>query len=290
MIFARSGSFASVALLATITALTSGPAAAAWEAKINYVNSNSSACGGSNFSYGDNQASYMNSKLDSWGYDETTIVANGDVDFRDWADIDEHSDGLDHASGYGMDQADVGFLYAHGGRDCTSGLEHSALQMGDPTWYSEPQACFLWEGAYGSTNDVEWGDTDLNIVIADTCQSAHKCVWSHYGYNRMQAGNFGAYLGFHGISYDSLNHKNHFEDYMDGVRYDGLGDDWVDDMTKIWGADNDECAIAITYGSSSSSRDTIFNYGGMQDFKTVTGDSTSFYYIADCNPGDGAKL
>ena len=269
-------------------------AQAAWEAKINYVNnhSGSGACGGDNFTYGDDEASYMNSKLDLWGYSETSIISNGGVDHRDWTDIDEHVDGLDHVSPNGTDHADIGFLYTHGGHICDSGSDEyvSKYQMGDDTWYSDPQSCHVWVGSRSGTNAVQWGDTDLNAVIVDACESVHKCVWENGGYGRLDFGNFSALLGFHGVSYDSLNHKNHFKDYMDGVRYNGLGDDWVSDMTKFWGFNHDECATVVAYGATKADRDLIYDYGGMTDFKPRTGNSTTFYFINNCNPYDGEKL
>jgi len=178
------------------------------------------------------------------------------------ADRSLDSDGDDHIANYGWDTHDLAFLYSHGGKSCSS--EYSSVKMGRGT-----DQCKLYIGKDYSGNDAWWGGgqsggSDLNIAIIDTCQSVHKCVWAGGGY-RNNSGSFGALLGFHGESYDSSTHTGNFEDFVDMSRYDGLGLNWVTEMTEFYGVNEDECATVVTIGSTSSDRNNIYNNGGLQD-------------------------
>lgn len=263
--------------------------AAGNEATIYYVNDHSSAaaCGGDSFSWGDDTAWYLSDKLNAWSWDRVYLHGNLWVDFKDFADRSIDRAGADGDDPDGIDSADLGFIYTHGtSGGCSAGNAYSRLNMGDDAF-----TCNVKYGKKSSRNDVEWGNTDLNIMILDACRTLQKCVFDNGGYFVAEK-DLAALLGFHGISYDSASHTNHFENFVDDSRWNGLGDNWVDDMTYQWiGWDNDECGTAVVFGSDSSDGDRIFQWGGLQDWKVISSHLRSwFYYISGCNPGSGDKL
>ena len=105
-------------------------AAADTEAVLYYVNDNDSSgsCGGSDFTWGDDTVNYLRDKANAWGFDRVNRYRNSATDFRDFADINEHSDGRDHSSPRGIDSGDVGMIYSHGGRSGCGGAETSVPQ------------------------------------------------------------------------------------------------------------------------------------------------------------------
>jgi hypothetical protein len=271
-------------------AILAGPASALKEATLYYVNTHSSSsggCSGSNFSWGDDTVDYLADKLDGWGWDRVYEHSNQWLDFRDVADVDEDSGGNDSADPAGVDSADLGMVYSHGGvSGCDEDAAYSYMKMGDAA-----TECKVRYGALSSQNDVWWGDTDLNIMIIDTCKSLQKCAFDDQAYF-VASNNMGALLGFHGISYDSRNHTNNFEDFVDDSRYNGLGDNWVDEMTYRWiGWNNDECGTAVTFGATESDCDFVYQWGGLEDWKSISSHAHArFYYIEGCNPDGGNKL
>lgn len=278
-----------VRFAAAATALVAGESLAISEASIYYVDDHSSdaACGGSNFQWGDKTAGYLADKLRTWNWDRVYEKGNLWVDFRDFADVDENSDGNDAADPAGIDSADLGFIYTHGSSGgCDTDKAYSRISMGDGD-----TTCKVQYGNQYGGNDVQWGDTDLNIMILDACRTLQKCVFNDGGYF-VAENNLGALLGFHGVSFDRRSHTNRFEDFVDASRYDGLGDNWVDEMNAfVIGGNNDECGTVVTFGADSDDADYTFQWGGIEDWKTVTGHGTScYYYISGCDPKSGDPL
>ncbi len=260
---------------------------AADEAVIGYVNlfgGGDRCCSGcSDLSWCDNEAGYLSSKLNSWGFDYVNSPSNKGVEFHEWADEGKDSDGRDHVSPYGVDSADVAFLCTHGSYSTSSGNYKSTVVLGDGG-----EECNLDYGNYDQ--DVRWGNTDLNVVIMDACQSVQKVVWQNGGYNsQMRADNMSMLLGFHGYSLDGYWHNWHFENYVDDTRYDSLGDYWVDEMTDLMIGD-DECATAVIWSDNQTNADKIYENSGFTDWKMYGTGTVYFYYWNNCDPGGGPEL
>lgn len=262
-------------------------AEAAKEGTLYYVNDfdGSLACGGSDLRYGDDTVGYLRDKLDSWSFDSVYYGGNTFLDFPDVTDPDIVASGDDNVATRGVDSADVGMLYSHGSYSCGTN-DHSSVVMGD-----NRSTCRMEYGSGSTANDSWWGDTDLNVMIIDTCLSAQYCAWNAGGYYHVD-GNFAMLLGFHGISYDSNRHTNNFEDFVDDSRFNGLGDNWVDEVTRRpLGSDNDECAVAVVYEDTASAADSTFDFMGFDDWKTPGSHTASYYYyINNCDPRSGKQL
>lgn len=274
-------------LIFTLTA--PGHALAEKEATLYYVDNHSGAgaCGGGNFTWADDTAEYLRDSFNLWNFAQVSLYSNAWLDFRDIADQDEDPAGRDAVDPAGIDSADVGFIYSHGFRSACDGVDHdfSGIQMGDNN-----TTCGVRYGRYNNGNDAWFGDEDLNILIVDTCHSVDRCVWDDFAYTNT-SDNMGALLGFHGISYDSSKHTDHMEDFVDSSRYNGLGDNWVSMLTDLRpGSNNDECATAVVYGATRADINFIFDRGGLDDWKTVTGDRSVFWYIKGCNPAGSRTL
>lgn len=277
------------AATATATWLVSPAAFASTEATLYYVNDHdgANACGGSDLSWGNDTVGHLSTKLQNWSFDSVYYHGNAWLDHQDVTDVTEDSDGWDHTGPHGIDSADIGMMYSHGGYDCSP--DHFAtVTMGDGV--NGDECTYNYSDAI-SGNDAWWGDTDLNALIVDTCFSAQWCVWNNSALYAV-SGNFAALLGFHGISFDGSTHTNHFENFVNGARYDGLGDDWVDDMTwRPGGSDNDECAVAVVYDDTDNAADFIYDHMGFDDWKTPGNHGTSYYYyINGCDPDSGKAL
>ncbi|MBN2715305.1 MAG: hypothetical protein JXX14_05585 [Deltaproteobacteria bacterium] len=240
-------------------------------------------CSGSDLSYGESAQNYLASKLTSWGYDYIGKPDNMGVEFHEWADKDKDSKGRDHESPYGVDSADVAMYYGHGSRSCSS--DTSTIYMGLNVTGEE---CGLSYGRDGG--EVHWGDTDLNVVLLEACQTVHKCVFDGGGYNSgMRSGNMSLMLGYHGISYEGYWPIKHFENFVDETKTEDLGSEWVDEMTDLmWG--DDECATAVAWGSDSSQTSTIYHHSGWIDWFTPGYGTMTFFYWDGCDPDDGEEL
>ncbi|TMQ03930.1 MAG: hypothetical protein E6J90_11815 [Deltaproteobacteria bacterium] len=246
------------------------------------------ACGGDDLSWGYDSTDYLRDATVSWGWASSVLYGNQGTDFQDIADVDEDANGADHLSG-GFDAADVAMLYSHGGYGgCSTDDAWSSFKMGAANGNSAA-FCTAFLGTSNAGNDIHWGDTQLNMVIVDTCNSLRKCVANDASYY-MGEGNFSLYLGYHGISWDGSGHTNRFENYVDSSELDGAGDNWVDEMTsRPIGWDNDECATAISYGANESDADYTYDFGGLGDWKVPSSHTSSwFYYIGGCN-AEGAE-
>jgi len=150
---------------------------AAYVNKFDQDNPGENRCcsGCDDLSTGDNLAGYLADKLDTWGWDRINEPANTGVEFHEWADVNEDGSGADHSSPYGADSFDIAYISTHGGYDCSPD-DWSRIWMGDGT-----EECTVNYGE-GSANDAMWGDSDLNIIILDACQTAKLCVWEGGGY------------------------------------------------------------------------------------------------------------
>lgn len=277
----------------TITALAAGDAAAIErEARIYYVEEfdGAGACGGDDLSWGYDSTDYLRDAALSWSWSSSLLYPDALTDLQDIADADEDSLGADHLSA-GFDEGDVAMLYSHGGYGgCSDDVPWSSFVMGDDNG-DEDRYCSVFLGAANAGNDVWWGDTDLNMVIVDTCNSLRECVAMDGSYYAGED-NFSLYLGYHGISWDRSGHTSRFEDYVDTSELDGAGDNWVDEMTsQPIGWDNDECATGISYGANESDADYTFDYGGLGDWKVPSSHTSSwFYYIGGCNASGADEL
>lgn len=280
-----------VALGAGAAASAAGPAAAVdREARIYYVEDfdGAGACGGDDLSWGYDTGDYLRDAALSWSWVSSLLYGNASTDLVDIADADEDSLGADHLSA-GFDEGDVAMVYTHGGfGGCSTDDAWSSFKMGDDNG-DEDRYCNVYHATANAGNDVWWGDLDLNMVIADTCNSLRECVANDGSYFAGE-NNFSLYLGYHGLSWDSSGHANRFEDYVDTSRNDGAGDNWVVEMTsRPIGWNNDECATAISYGATESDADYTFDYGGLADWKVPSSHSSAwFYYIGGCN-AEGAE-
>lgn len=283
--------FSSVVLLVGVYSLSKN--AMADDEGVAYTMGNFSgyddACGGSNFTWHAATTNHLITAMSAtWSFDRVSSFSHQGVNQIDMADVNEDPHGVDHVSPNGLDTFDVAMLYSHGSSTCSSSNYSSGFKMGNSAGDNE---CTLTLGANYSLNDMWMGDTDLNIMIIDTCQSLQKCVWDHSGYYA-NGNELNAILGFHGNSKDSSAHTSHFQSYVTSSGTSGLGDNWVDEMTDTsLAADNEECAIAITYGATSADRNYIYNNAGLNDWKTVTSQSSSaYYYISGCDPKSGPIL
>ncbi|MBN2526965.1 MAG: hypothetical protein JXR76_11280 [Deltaproteobacteria bacterium] len=187
-----------------------------------------------------------------------------------------------------MDSADVGLIYSHGSYDCyetsTSKKYRTTIVMGN-----DNDECGL---TYGTSNEeVDWGDSDLNIMVVDTCHSLQKCVYDNDGYDgSMRSGNLSIIMGFHGVSYDYYWHTAHFKNFVDATRTEDLGEEWVDEMTDImWGAD--ECATAVAWGEDTANINEVYYNSGWRDWVDPgTAGKRKYFYWEDCEPENGEIL
>lgn len=214
-----------------------------------------------------------------WGM-KRMHYTNNHVNFRDWADSSQDGWGKDHI---GADRADVGMLVTHGGTSCSG--EHVRFLMGDTA-----ASCDLY-AANSSSNDIEWGDLDLNVVILATCESVQKCSFEN---SNLKGGakNLNIINGYHGTMIGTIAQRNRFRDnYVDVSRYSGVGNNWVTGVTKFKLILRDICATSIVFGKTQADRDYIFDNGGLEDWKINTAtNKTAFYYIEGCDPAHGEKL
>ncbi len=214
------------------------------------------------------------------------------VDGRDWIDVGKDpGDGADAVDPFGADHADVALLSSHGSHKHSADGYYSNFTMGDDD-----------EECYASTrDDILFGDAasggDLEVAILATCTSAHYDVWLDSGYFdvRTSNGKLSTWLGFHGLSYDSSTDRNRLEDYAQDSFFNGLGDNWLDEMHRNpWGADNTQCPTAVIFCEFTSDCDSQFTWGGFDDrFKVTASDSkfrSRFYYLDGCDPAGGPEL
>lgn len=223
----------------------------------------------------------------TWDFDRATSYTDSQVYFDRLADQGQDGIGQDH-SFVGADSHDIAVVYSHGNATCS----HFPL----PTYWSTTvmgnsgQSCDFRYGnpstAWGF-NDAFWGNTDVEWMILDACHSLDRCVHFQYagypgGYLGINSPNLSGILGYTNCSTDSFVHALSTDVFVSTSRYNGMGDNWVDDMTILWPNDPDasnECASAIIYGDNQNDRNYIYNWAGFQDRKTPTSSSKNHLYF-----------
>jgi hypothetical protein len=198
--------------------------------------------------------------------------------------------GLDNDDPYGTDFADVIFYAGHGNHGCSTaegwnfefamGQQHGG--SGQPWEY-----CWL-----RTDKHLRWGNSDANAAILFSCSSVHRCVWNAGGYDAMAVGQFNMLIGFHGSMLLSGTNNSLLDAYLSGTAYEGIIEDWVEEVTQIKsGSNNDECATGIVFGPTKAERDNVALHGGYRDLITTpSSNNSSFWYIDGCDPDDGEAL
>lgn len=211
------------------------------------------------------------------------------TDGEDFTDASKNAVGADAVNGQGVDHADVGFISTHGSAWWEAGVVRASLTMGE-SWNDgiEDRTYIV------SDTDMKLGD-DMEIFYAAACQSAQLSFWTSGGIHKAwQSGKtLQFWFGFHGISYDSLTDRNRVRDYAKHSFYDGLGANWVEDLTRFRGLSKDQCATAVIRGSSEGKITTNFEYAGFRDRgKDYSANwvMEGFWYINGCAPKDGPEL
>jgi hypothetical protein len=203
--------------------------------------------------------------------------------------------GSDTASDWGIDDADVVYFAGHGTFSCANGAgrSYSTLHMGSSAFDAGSCAVDTHDMmAGGGGQDIWVGNTDTEIVYADSCSSAQKCVFDNDGYDALDGAELLMWAGFHGNSFDSYDQYIAMRDYTAASRVSGVGDNWLDyRWINSSSADSDQCPVAMVYGSSTANTDNMYNNGGVEDW-IATGSHTwvTYYYIAGCDPSNGFSL
>ena len=224
----------------------------------------------------------FSAEFDEWitnGYWYSTEANwNAGVDGPDW--IDPVNSGADSNDPFGADHADVAFYAGHGTHWCdTDGV---AMYMGDSSY-----TCTIYTYLY-----VNLGNSDADIFVGEACELSHLCVWESGHYDEVTSGNLSLWLGFHGISYDTVGAPLDMANWVSSTRLNDVGDWFVDERTDFYGgSNNDQCATAIAWGENSAQADLAFFSGGFDDRPDPGNRSFSnFYYIDGCDPYDGEAL
>jgi hypothetical protein len=240
-------------------------------------------------SFCDDWVDVMEDSFDAEGWNQTENRTNTEVDGRDWTDASLETWGQDDVDPFGTDFAEVTMLCSHGG---SAANVNSFFLMGDDD---------AGEDCTPETDDnILFGDTaggDLEVAILGTCESAQFSVWDTTGYFDVldSDGSFNTWLGFHGVSYDSNNDTNRFEDYVTDSFANGLGDNFLDELHRNpIGADNSQCPVAIVFCELEADCDTQFDFGGFDDrHKVASTDAkvlSKIFFIGGCDPDDGIEL
>ena len=202
------------------------------------------------------------------------------------------------------------FLSTHGMRSCDGDkndpLDSAAGANYWSAWFMGQSNPAIQAPHFDSctvyTTNAKFGDVatgDLNYAIFATCHSAQRCVFKNGWYWNVGDDNFGAMMGFHGISYDSWWNTDRYGDYVASARYNNLGDDWVDDLTDLSDVFDhaywpyDQCATVVTFGKNKSDCRDQYNDAGHLDYHDVDGRQrvqSRFHYWCGCNPDNGEKL
>lgn len=249
--------------------------------------------GPSDLAYCDDWVDIMEDAFDDEGWNQTENRTNAEVDGRDWSDDSKVSYGDDDVDPFGTDFAEVTMLCSHGGSTTNASDGYrSFFTMGDDDAGEACKPATDWHMLFG---DNSGGDAE--VVIIGTCESAQWAVWNNTGYFHLRErdGSFNTWLGFHGISYDSSTDTNRFEDYVVDSFHNGLGDNFLDEMHRNpWGADNEQCPVAVIFCETTNDCDTQYEWGGFEDrHKVASSDlkSTSrIFYIEGCDPADGIAM
>lgn len=227
-------------------------------------------------------------------WDAARKKKNKDVDGADFEDPTESSTGWDDRDDIGCDSGDVCFLSTHGNATFGGDPNDSNVRwtMGENSSDCSPESIDM---LYGNTASGRVGDTE--ILIVDACNSGQWGVWIDSN-NNTSTGFFdfvnststmSTYLAYHGFSPDRYAF---IDEYAEDVYSDGVGTDWLLEAFDEGNMPNnqDTCPVAVVFGSSSSLRDSMFDFGGFADRKD-TGTRTSgasYYFLAGCDPDDGS--
>jgi hypothetical protein len=216
-------------------------------------------------------------------WDEAHTNNNSSARGSYFSDASKIMSGDDVATNKGADEADVIYVHTHGGRD-TTGVGYSSLLMGNSAYTCSVR----------TDNDMLWS-SDLDIAVIKACQSGDYNVWQDGGY-RQQFTHSGSAMrmwnAFHGDSSCGSHVTSYVSDYAWSSLYDGAGENWIDAAyDDDGGNNNDDCPVSIVFGSSSSARASLFEYGGWLDRKD-TGSKTgsTYFYVGGCNPDNGVTL
>ncbi|MBJ76799.1 MAG: hypothetical protein CMJ98_07265 [Planctomycetes bacterium] len=284
---------AAIATLMLVFGWTEGAVAAKEGAAFGVNNfSGSGECGSADLRWSDEFIDGLLDALDDHGWDSTERWMNSAVDGRDWTDSSLEVWGADENDPYAVDHADVGMISSHGAHVHSSAGYYSYFVMGDDNTSEDCRP--------NSTDQMLFGNTsagDLEVLILAACQTAHHDVWTDGGYFhvRERDGSLSTWLGFHGDSYDSRSDANRMEDYAQTSFYNGLGDNWIDEMYRNpIGWNNTQCPTAVVFCEDGRDCDRQFDYGGFDDrFKVALSDVkriSTYYYISGCNPSNGGTL
>ncbi len=242
-------------------------------------------------SWGDNFAGVFAGKLTDLEYDSIITPSNAGVDHDEWADKETNSHGTDHLSPYGVDTTDVFFIYAHGATDNEGGAYFSRFWAGDP---SPENACEIRYGESGSFPDVYWGDGDLEYGFMKSCQSLQRETFLQDAYDSLTIGQsqFKLLAGWHGNTYDSMFDYLAFTFWLQGVDYNGIGEDWVLELSDINPDEADNCATVVVHAANEADADHILYYGGLLDYQHGYGGNgfSKLYYAEGCDPAGGNPL
>ena len=236
--------------------------------------------------------------LEDWDFASINTPKDRSVDHDEWADYDKDDEGYDNSSPNGVDSYHIGMVLTHGGsvHSSSSGY-YSYFYAGDPSTDGE---CQLHYGRT-SENDVTWGDGTLRYVFLKSCNSVDYEVWEHGGYSdhddssnaQIRDDNLRMMAGFHGSHINYSGEVSRWDGYLDNVEYNGIGEDWVDEMTWIkTGSNNDNCAVAQVWADDEYSADQIYEGGGFNDMQSEHNGSgvEIFYGWENCDPSDGPSL
>ena len=221
------------------------------------------------------------------------VRANNDSDCwgRLWTDASKSAScgcvASDSADRFGVDDADVLFIHTHGGHSATA----STLTMGN-----DYDTCAASTSTHMKFND------DLQIAVIKACESGNYEVWYDDPANstdnttyRTQfttsSSQFSVWNAFHGTSSCGTHVVWYVTTYAMESSYNGVGENWIDEAYDDNRANEDDCPVSIVFGSSSSNRNLMFEYGGWLDRKdTGSKTASSYFRISGCDPAAGIVL
>ncbi len=190
----------------------------------------------------------------------------------------------DTRASYGADEADVIFIHTHGSHKDGASTNYSKIGMGNSSY-----DCWV------RTDDNMLFNSDLEIAVIKACQSGDYEVWQNGGYRQQittTSSSFTMWNAFHGDSSCGSKVKRYVKRYAEDSDSNGVGENWIDEAyDKDWGSNNDDCPVSIVFGSTSSKRENMYEWGGWRDRKD-TGSKTgsTIFYIGGCDPSSGISL
>lgn len=237
-------------------------------------------CGSANLPEADNFCNVWANHFDVGG-------SYGYYQYEEWEDREvDHVDFVskDYRDPYGTDFADAVFFFGHGNYTCDTSDKRSRFVMGDS---ANGQDCTA------ETNEIQFGDSDANAFVTFSCMGFEYCISHSNQYRHLRgASQFNVYNAMRGISWSGEEQRGDFDDYLDVAANNGIGFEWVDEMTRMYRGsyDGNNCAVFVTWASNWSDFEDHALYSGFKDFHN-TGD-TNHYYLEDPNcvpdyPGSG---